>query len=78
MSLPDEWARSLGDAELSYLYRICNRAIEEDEREGQASRLRSKGEQDVAWAVRQEFEERLGRQPGGPGGVWLTQENCGV
>lgn len=74
MSLSDEWARSLGDVELSYLYRICSRAIEEDEREGRCSRLRSKGEQDVAWAVKQEFEDRRSRQAEDAPGVWLTQE----
>jgi hypothetical protein len=76
MSLPDEWVQSLGDVELSYLHRICSRAIAEDEREGQSSRLRSKGEQDVAWAVKQEFEGRLARQADeGVPGVWLTQES---
>jgi hypothetical protein len=75
MSLSDEWVQGLGNVELSYLYRICSRAIDGDEREGRSSRLRSKGEQDVAWAVKQEFEDRLARKPGNLPGVWLTRES---
>jgi len=74
MSLPDAWAENLGDVELSFLYRICDRAISGDERDGRCVRLRSKGEQDVAWAVKCEFENRLARQADGAPGVWLTAE----
>jgi hypothetical protein len=74
MSLSNEWTQDLGDVELSFLYRICSRAIADDQREGRCSRLRSKGEQDVAWAVKQEFENRLARKAAGEPGVWLTRE----
>lgn len=74
MSLSDAWAQGLDGVTLSYLYRICNRAIEEDERDMKCNRLRSKGEQDVAWAVKDEFERRF-RQEDGRCGVWLTHEN---
>jgi hypothetical protein len=69
VSLGDEWAASLGDVELTYLYRTINRIIEAD---AYAMWLPGKGEQDVAWAVKQEYERRLEAQNGvlGEGGVF--------
>lgn len=55
MSLSSAWAEDLGNIELSYLYRILNRLIGG---EHYADFLPTKGEQDVAWAVKHEYEER--------------------
>lgn len=55
MSLDDTWAQDLGDVELTYLYRIMNRLIEA---EAYVPWLPSKPEQDVAWAVKHEYENR--------------------
>lgn len=83
MSLSDTWAESLDDLELSFLYRICNRLIEGDDKVKAYAQLRSKGEQDIAWAIKHEFERRAAAQrgtldPADPafkgGGVWLTRE----
>jgi cation transport regulator ChaB len=58
MSLSDEWAQELGNVELTYLYRILDRAIETDARDDRYLILKSKGEHDVAWAVKDEYERR--------------------
>ena len=84
MSLSDAWVEELGDVILTMMYRTYNRAIELDEIDAQAgtyvretARLQDKGEQDVAWAVKTEYERRLEKQggvlgsaPGAPGGVF--------
>jgi hypothetical protein len=60
MSLDDTWAQDLGDIELSMLYRTMNRAITlEKYREF----LPTKGEQDTAWAIKQEYERRKAEDP---------------
>jgi hypothetical protein len=60
MSLSDTWAEELGDIELSMLYRTMNRAITlEKYREF----LPTKGEQDVAWAIKHEYERRKAEDP---------------
>ena len=73
MALSDTWVEELSDVTLSYLYRICNRLIEADDSPGTTRALRSKGEEDVAWAVKYEFEHRP-RAEGSNPGVWLTKE----
>lgn len=52
MSLSDAWAHNLDNVSLTYLYRILNRLIICGEL------LASKGEQDTAWAVKDEYERR--------------------
>ncbi|HEY1700842.1 MAG TPA: hypothetical protein VGG75_14115 [Trebonia sp.] len=53
MSLSNVWAEDLDDVSLTFLYRILNRMIENGHRG-----LESKSEQDIAWAVKHEYEER--------------------
>jgi len=76
MSLNDSWAQELDDLALSFLYRICNRLIEGDAGVKAYVNLRSKGEQDTAWAIKQEFERRMEAKPSPDHmpGVWLPQE----
>lgn len=68
MSLSDEWAGSLGDVELTMLYRTFNRVIEAEN----YAVIPTKGEQDTAWAVKHEFERRWEKQGynNDHGGVW--------
>ncbi len=68
MSLDDSWAGGLGDVELTMLYRTLNRLITRE----RYDLMPTKGEQDVAWAVKQEYERRLEAQHGvlGEGGVF--------
>lgn len=63
MSLDDSWAQELGDVELTYLYRTMNRAIT---LEKYGEFLPTKGEQDTAWAIKHEYEDRLEKQGGVP------------
>jgi hypothetical protein len=80
MSLDEQWAEALDDVALSYLYAICDRLIEGDDKVEPYAHLRTKGEQDTAWAVKHEFERRLAAQDGNDdplssefhGGVWYT------
>lgn len=76
MSLSDQWVEDLRDLELSMLYRTMNRAITlEKYREF----LPTKGEQDIAWAIKNEYEDRLEKQGGVPDsskGVWLWRQSC--
>jgi hypothetical protein len=68
MSLDDTWAGSLGDVELTMLYRTLNRLITQE----RYDLMPTKGEQDTAWAVKHEYEDRLEKQGGvlGEGGVF--------
>jgi hypothetical protein len=68
VSLDDSWAGGLGDVELTMLYRTLNRLITQE----RYALMPTKGEQDVAWAVKQEYERRLAAQHGvlGEGGVF--------
>lgn len=61
MSLSDAWAQDLDNVSLTYLYRIMNRLIET---KAYDPWLPSKGEQDIAWAVKNEYEDRLVKQGG--------------
>lgn len=63
MSLSDAWAEALSDVELTMLYRTLNRLITAE----RYDLMPTKGEQDVAWAVKQEYERRMGAG----GGVFL-------
>jgi len=58
MSLDNSWAQSLDDVPLTYLYRTLNRLILMLESGERGDLLPSKGEQDTAWAVKQEYERR--------------------
>ncbi len=57
----------MGDMLLTILYRTYNRAIEDGYKA-----IPTKGEQDLAWAVKQEFEKRWNAQGqnNDHGGVW--------
>jgi hypothetical protein len=63
MSLGNEWAEELDDIYLTYLYRLCNTAIEGNRQVEAYELIPSKGEQDTAWAVKHEYEERAAKNP---------------
>lgn len=65
MSLSDAWAQDLDNVSLTYLYRIMDRLIVNNE-QGimRGLLLMSKGEHDIAWAVKNEYEDRLVKQGG--------------
>jgi hypothetical protein len=69
VSLSDAWAEDIDDVTLTYMYRTYNRIIEA---EAYRQWLTVKGEQDVAWAVKHEYEDRLRKQGGSKdcGGVF--------
>ncbi len=63
----DNDVESMDPALLTVLYRTFNRAIE-----NRYEAIPTKGEQDLAWAVKQEFEKRWAAQGEQQvaGGVW--------
>ena len=60
MSLDYSWAEDLGAVELTMLYRTMNRLIGQN----RYDLMPTKGEQDVAWAIKYEYEVRLEKQGG--------------